>query len=103
MILVPMREHEPEEILSFLDQKADIGEDEVDAGEILAGERDAEIDRDPLPAPLVAEPIDREIHADLAGPAERREDKLVGSDRHQLSPLGGAGGKPAPSSAITSP
>ena len=36
MILVPMREHEPEEILSFLDQKADIGEDKVDAGEVIA-------------------------------------------------------------------
>jgi hypothetical protein len=74
MILVPMGEHEPEEILSFLDQEADVRQDEIDAREVLARERDAEIDRDPLPAPLVAEPIDREIHADLADTAKRRED-----------------------------
>ena len=38
MILMPMGEHEPEQIAALLNQKADVGEDEIDAGEILAGE-----------------------------------------------------------------
>ena len=38
MILVPVGEHEPEQIAALLDQKADVGEDEIDAGEVLAGE-----------------------------------------------------------------
>ena len=49
-------------------------------------ERDAEIDRDPLPPALVAKPVEREIHADLADPAERRKDEFVAVACHQAAP-----------------
>ena len=68
MILVRVGEHEAEKVAALLDQIADVGKDEIDAGKVVAGERDAEIDRDPLPAALVAEAVEREIHADLADP-----------------------------------
>ena len=84
MIFMGMGEHEPEEVFALLDQKADVRHDEIDAGQMLfGGKRDAEIDHDPLPAAAVAEAVDREIHADLADAAERREHKLVVRHRVQ--------------------
>ncbi len=79
MVLMRVGEHEPEEIAPLLQQIADVRQDQIDAGQVVAGKRYAEVDRDPLPAPLVADPVDREIHADLADPAERREDEFVAS------------------------
>ena len=40
-------------------------------------ERDAEIDREPVARRCVAEAVDRQIHADLADAAERRENQFV--------------------------
>src|SRR5262249_14759926 len=57
-------------------------------GKRVIGEGDAEIDRDPLPALLVPEAVDREIHADLADPAERGEHELIGGLSHSRSRSG---------------
>jgi hypothetical protein len=53
------------------------------SGEFLAPERDAEIDRDPFPVFGTAEPVDGQVHADLAAPPKRRENELVTSIGHQ--------------------
>src|SRR5262245_41663754 len=66
MILVRVSQHEAEEIAALLHQIADIQHDEIDTGKRVVREGDAEIDRDPLPAALGSEAVDREIHADLA-------------------------------------
>ena len=60
----------------------DVGQDEIDAGQRIVAEGNTEIDRDPLPVPFIAEPVDREIHPDLADPAERREYEFVGRTQH---------------------
>src|SRR5262249_39265336 len=70
--------------------------------QILARESDAEIDHDPLPAALVADAVEGEIHADLAQAAERREYQLIAEIRHQPS-LPAAGDRSGPRSWTTSP
>ena len=35
MVLVAMREHQRENVATFFDQKSDVREDEIDAGELL--------------------------------------------------------------------
>ncbi len=88
MILVAVGEDQADDVFALLDQIADVRQDEIDAGQMLLGrERHAAIDDEPLPAPPVAEAVDREIHPDLADAAERREDKFV--LRHRLSPPAG--------------
>ena len=48
MILMRVGEHEPGKILALLHQIADVGQDQIDAGQMLfGGERHAEIDRQP--------------------------------------------------------
>src|SRR5205807_6489074 len=79
-VLVRGGEDEAREIAPLRDQERDVRHDEIDAGQIVAGKRHAEIDRDPLALRPVADAIEREIHPDLADPAERREQKLL---RHQ--------------------
>src|SRR6185503_15376845 len=64
------------------DQVANVGENQVDARQVVARERDAEIDREPLARVLAPQPVDREVHADLADAAQRREDELVGGSGH---------------------
>src|SRR5262245_27535090 len=78
MILVRMGQHEAEEIVPFFHEMANVRHDEIDAGQRLVGKSNAKIDRDPLPALLVAEAINREIHANLAGAAKRREHEFIG-------------------------
>ena len=87
MFLVRVREHDAEKVAALLHQIADIRHDEIDAGERVVGEGDAEIDRDPLPALFVAKAVDREIHADLADPAERGEHELIGGASHHRFPI----------------
>jgi hypothetical protein len=78
VVLVAVREHETEDVATLLHEKADVGQDEIDARQLLLGGKgDAAIDDDPLPAPLVAEAIDREVHPDLADAAERREHEFI--------------------------
>src|SRR5215831_2669227 len=89
VVLVRMGEHETEEIAALLHEIADIRQNQIDAGQRIVTEGDAEVDRDPLPTLLVAEPVDREVHADLADPAQGREDELVGRARHGGGPVSG--------------
>src|ERR1700680_2699103 len=88
MILVSMREHDAGEIAALLDQEADVRQDEIDAGQILASERDAEVDRDPGPAAFGTQAINREIHPDFADAPERRKHELAGPV-HQSRPSPG--------------
>ncbi len=83
MIFMGVGEHEAEQVAALRHQEADVRHDEIDAGQVVAAERDAEIDRDPLPALRVAEAVDRQIHADLADPAERRKHQLFAPAGHQ--------------------
>ena len=54
---------------------------DLDARQV-ARKADADIDREPL-APLGrSEAVEAQIHADLAGPAERQQDELVRPARH---------------------
>ena len=89
MILVRVREHQPGEIAPLLHQEGDVRHDQIDAGQIVARERDTEIDRHPGALAALADPIEREIHPDLADPAERREQEL-GAARHHDVPCGNA-------------
>src|SRR3984885_16271672 len=99
MVLVAVGEDEPDDVLSLLDEKADIRQDQIDAGQLLLGrEGDAAIDDQPLPAALVAKTVDREVHPDLADAAERREDQFV--LRHQFRSLA-ATGKTSPAVIVS--
>ena len=74
MILMGMRQHEAHQVLALLLQEADVGHDQVDPRQmLLVAEGDAEIDREPGALVAVAEPVDRQVHADLADAAERRK------------------------------
>ena len=78
MVLVAMGEHEAQNVFALLDEIADVRHDEIDAGQMLfGGEGHAAIDDEPLPAQAVADPVDREIHPDLADAAERRENEFT--------------------------
>ena len=81
MILVRVGEHEAGEIAPLRDQERDVRHDQVDAGQVVARERHAEIDRDPVALAPVAEAVEREIHPDLADAAERREQEFAWPSR----------------------
>ena len=57
--------------------KARSGIKQIDAGQLVAGEAEAEVDHQPLAAARRAEAVERAIHADLAETAKRREDQFV--------------------------
>src|SRR5258707_3722127 len=76
MVLMGMGEHEPDQIAPLLHEKADVGHDEIDAGQVVAGKGDAEIDGEPRLFLLRAEAVERQVHADLADTAERRKDEF---------------------------
>ena len=78
MILMRVGEHQAGEVFALLHQIADVGQDQIDARQMLfRGERHAEIDRQPLAVALVAQAVDRQVHADLADAAERREHQFL--------------------------
>jgi len=79
MVLMRMRDDDAEQIVAVFLEEADVGEHQVDAGKVRAGEADAEINGKPLPVPLRAQAIDGKIHPDFADPAEGEEDELVRS------------------------
>src|SRR5205807_2692720 len=54
--------------------------------QVIARERNPEVDGNPLPLTLVAEPIEGEVHADFARAAERREHQLLPPYCHYPSP-----------------
>ena len=87
MVFVRMRQHETNQILPFLFEKADVGHDGIDARQmLLVTKGHAEVDREPGALMAVAEAVDRQVHADLADAAERRECQFIRS-RHQAAPL----------------
>ena len=76
MVLVGVGKHEPYEVAALFDQEADFRHDEVDAGQVVAGEGDAEVDGEPFLAALRAGAVERQVHADLADAPERRKDEF---------------------------
>src|SRR6266851_2592439 len=86
MVFVGMGQHQADEILALLFEKADIGHDQIDARQmLLVAKRHAEIDREPGALVAVAKTVDRQVHADLANAAERRKGQFIRS-RHQAAP-----------------
>src|SRR5947207_4709137 len=77
-----MGEHDALEVPPLGLEKANIGHDQVDAGDLRVGEGNAHVDAKPFPPAAGAEAVQREVHADLADAAERHEQKLVVSLRH---------------------
>src|SRR5665811_524392 len=51
---------------------------------LFRGKRYAEIDRQPFAMALAAHPVDRQVHADLADAAKRREYQFLLRMRHGL-------------------
>ena len=77
VVLVGVGKHQPDQILApFLDE-AGVGHEHVHARRAAVGKDDPEIDHEP--APSVA--VEVQVHADLAGSAERQEVELVGPRR----------------------
>ena len=73
MVLMPVRQHDTDQIVEpFLDE-LQVGQDHVDAGILRIGEGDAAIDHHPLAVTAVQ--ID--VHADLARPTQGQEKELV--------------------------
>ena len=78
MILVRVRQHQPGEVAPLLLDEAHVGQDDVDAGIVLAlGKRDAAIDHQPLARILGAIAVEVGVHADLTETAQRYEYELV--------------------------
>ena len=86
MVLMGMRQHQPDQILALFFEKADVGHDQIDARQmLLVAKGNAEIDRQPRALVAVAEAVDRQVHADLADTAERRKGQFI-RPRHQTAP-----------------
>src|ERR1700730_2110516 len=82
-----MRQHEPDEILALFFEEADIGHDEIDAGQmLLIAKGDPEIDRKPGALMAVGQAIDRQVHADLADAPQGSKGQFI-RPRHQAAPM----------------
>ena len=98
MVLVGVGDDEADEVLLRLLDEGEVGHDEIDARQILAGEGEAEIDHQPFAALGRPEAVERAIHADFAETAERGEYQLavIGhSVRLSCDGLGGGDGSRA--------
>ena len=96
MIFVRMREHQACDILALFDQVPNVRKDQVDPRKVLfGGKRHAEIDRKPRSPAIVTDPVDRQVHADLADPAKRRKYQFLWPGHTQRPP------KPKTSPAVT--
>ena len=74
MVLVGVRQHQPEQAVAALDDERGIGRDDVDAGNAAVAEGHAQIDHQPLMAfGRSAVAVEIQVHADFAGAAERDE------------------------------
>src|SRR5262249_40216240 len=73
MVLMAMGEDEPDKVAPPLLDEADVRHDDVDARRTLVAEGDAEIDHQPL----AGKTVEAEVHAELAGGAERQEQQLA--------------------------
>src|SRR6185437_15559094 len=88
MILMRVRKDEPCEVFSFLDQIANVRKDQIDSGQmLLGGKRHPQIDGKPGALARVTDAVDRQVHADLADAAKRREYKFLLRPRHGQAPL----------------
>src|SRR5215472_8904502 len=110
MVLVRVGEHDAGKVSPLFQEIADVGIDQIDARKMLfAGERDPEINDNPAPAILLAEPVNCEIHPDLADTTQGREHKLVTARVHSgfavpdASAAGGRSGSLIASRGKTSP
>ena len=93
MILVGMSQHETNEVLSLFFEKPDVRHDEIDARQmLLVTEGHTEIDREPASLMAVAEPVDRQVHADLAHATERSKHQFIGP-RYHVAPIDAAAPK----------
>src|SRR5665213_3433938 len=87
MILVGVGKHQADDIFALLHQIADVGQDQIDTGQLLfGGKRHAKIDREPTARPPIAQPVDRQVHADFADTAERRKHQFLLPLRHNQAP-----------------
>jgi hypothetical protein len=66
MILVSMGKHDAENIAALFDQITDVRKDQVNAGQFGPCKRNADIDDHPRTAALAAQPVQGEVHTDLA-------------------------------------
>src|SRR6516162_10556116 len=90
MVFMGMRQHEPDQVLPFLLEKADVGHDRLDPRQmLLVAKGYPEIDGEPKALMAVAEAVDRQVHADLADATERRECQFVHLF-HQAAPADAA-------------
>ena len=81
MVLMPVGQDDPREPLLLVLDEFKVGEDELYPGIVRVGERQAEVDHDPLAAAAV----EVDVHADLARAAERAEQELFA--RNHLEPV----------------
>ena len=77
MVLVRVRNDEPDQILPHPLDETEIRHDEIDAGKIVARKGDAKVDHQPFPRPRRPVAVKRAIHPDFAQPAEGYENELV--------------------------
>ena len=66
MILMGVGDDEADEILLRLLDEGEVGHDEIDARQFVAGEGEAEIDHQPFAALGRPEAVERAVHADFA-------------------------------------
>ncbi len=85
MVLVAVGHHQPDQIVPMLGDEARVGHHDIDAGHRVVAEGHAEIDHQPLA--VIA--VEIEIHADLAGAAERQEQELAVAPDRRVEPVFG--------------
>src|SRR5215475_3497745 len=87
MILVRMSQHQAGDVVALFHQVADIGEYQINARKmLLRGKRHAEVDSQPGAPAFVAEAVNRQIHADLADPAERCKHQFLSGSHGDRPP-----------------
>ena len=77
MILMSMGDDDTLEGVANLKGKFDIGQYQVNTGQIIPRKGDAAIHHDPFPVRRRPKAIKREVHADLAYAAERDEHQIT--------------------------
>ena len=74
VVLVAMGQNQPQQVLLAFFYKAQVRENQVDAGQGFSGKAGAEIDHQPF----AQETVKIEVHADLARPAQRHKQQIRG-------------------------
>ena len=73
MVFMGMGQHQASEVFLALHDEGGVGHDDFDAGRRIVAEGYAQIDHQPFAVMAV----EIEVHADLAGPAQRQEDQVL--------------------------